>query len=82
MSVLQEAMGVSVLKNAAVKMVHAPQWMVHVIVPQAIQAHTVISHVLQVQQDSTAPNSVTVPCMEPVISSLENASKFVYRFKT
>lgn len=70
-------MGISVLKNAAVKMVHVPRWMVHVIVLQAIQAHTVISHVLQDQPDSTAPNSVTVPCMEHVISSLENASKLV-----
>ena len=42
-----EAMAVSVLKNAAVKMAHVLLWMVHVIVLLATQVHIVISHAQQ-----------------------------------
>ena len=74
-SVLLEAMGSSVLKNAAVKMARVHLWMEHVIALLATQVHTVISHVQQAQLGSTVPSIVTVLSMEPVISSLENASK-------
>ena len=68
-------MVISVQKNVAVKMAYVRLWMVHVIVLLASQARTVISRALRDQLESTVPNSVTVPCMELVISSLENASK-------
>ena len=42
-----EAMAVSVLKNAAVKMAHVLLWMVHVIVLLATLVHIVISHAQQ-----------------------------------
>lgn len=47
--VLLEPMGISVLKNAAVKMAHVLLWMVHVIALLATQVHTVISHAQQAQ---------------------------------
>ena len=47
--VLPEAMGISVQKNAAVKMAHVLLWMVHVIALLATQVHTVISHAQQAQ---------------------------------
>lgn len=47
--VLLEAMGISVQKNAAVKMAHVLLWMVHVTALLATQVHTVISHAQQAQ---------------------------------
>lgn len=68
-------MVISVQKNVAVKMAYVCLWMVPVTVLLASQVHTVISRALRDQLDLTVPNSVTVLCMELVISSLENASK-------
>jgi len=48
--VLLGAMGVSVLKNAAVRMAHVLLWTVHVIALLATQVHIVISHAQQAQQ--------------------------------
>lgn len=44
-----EAMGVSVLKNAVVKMAHVLLWMVHVIALLVLQVHIVTSHAQQAQ---------------------------------
>jgi len=48
-SVLLEVMGLSVKKNAAVKMVHVLLWMACVIALLDTRVHTVISHAQQVQ---------------------------------
>lgn len=48
-SVLLEVMGLSVKKNAAVKMVHVLLWMACVIALLDTQVHTVISHAQRVQ---------------------------------
>lgn len=44
-----EAMGVSVLKNAVVKMAHVLLWMAHVIALLVSQVHIVTSHAQQAQ---------------------------------
>ena len=51
--------------------------MVHVTAQWVTQVHTAISLARQAQLVRTAPNIVTVQYMEPVISSLGNASEYL-----
>ena len=69
-------MGSFVPKSVAVKMAHVRQWMDRVTAPLVTLVCTVRSPALLALLGLTAPSSATVQLMEPVISSLENASRY------